>query len=73
MPDLGNNLFNGRSGRIRDIERAGVGEADASIAVSHTLKNEAQWLYPAAAGRLTVIYNGISFRNYDGRIDPASV
>ncbi|MBN2482847.1 MAG: glycosyltransferase family 4 protein [Candidatus Omnitrophica bacterium] len=69
----GNNFFNGNSERIRHHEWLGTYCADRVIAVSKSLKNEAQWMYHVPDGKIDVIYNGISYWNYDGWIDPAAV
>ncbi|MFA5087572.1 MAG: glycosyltransferase family 4 protein [Candidatus Omnitrophota bacterium] len=69
----GNNFFGGNSERIRGIEWHGTSCADRVIAVSKSLKNEVTWMYSVPDWKVDVIYNGISYRNYDGWIDPASV
>jgi len=69
----GNNFFGGNSERIRQIEWSGTYHADRVIAVSKTLKNETSWIYSLPDWKVDVIYNGISFQNYDGWIDPGAV
>jgi glycosyltransferase involved in cell wall biosynthesis len=69
----GNNFYGGSSERIRSIEWNGTYHADKVITVSGTLKNEVQWIYGLPDWKTDVIYNGISFRNYDGWISPGEV
>ncbi len=69
----GNNFFGGRSARVRDHERHGTFVADKVIAVSNALKNELMWMYNLPDWKVSVIFNGINFRNFDGWIDPAAV
>lgn len=69
----GNNFFGGRSSRIRDHERHGTYCADRVISVSNSLKKEIQWMYNVPDGKISVIYNGVNPRNYDGWIDPGGV
>jgi len=69
----GNQMYEGTSRRIRDIEWRGTYEADSVIAVSNSLKNEIQSLYSTPDDKLNVIYNGICYWNFDGWIDPAAV
>lgn len=69
----GNNFFGGNSAKVRDHERHGTYMADKVIAVSKTLKNEVMWMYNLPDWKVSAIYNGINYRNYDGWIDPASV
>ncbi|MFH1995900.1 MAG: glycosyltransferase family 4 protein [Candidatus Omnitrophota bacterium] len=69
----GNNFFAGNSARIRDHERHGTFCADKVIAVSKTLKNEVTWMYNLPDWKMNVVYNGVSYHNFDGWIDPAAV
>ena len=69
----GNNFYGGRSARIRDHERHGTFCADRVIAVSGALKNEIMWMYNLPDWKVGVIFNGVSFGNYDGGIDPGGV
>lgn len=69
----GNNFFDGNSGRIRDHERHGTYCADSVISVSNALKNEIMWMYNLPDNKVSVIYNGINYRNYDGWIDAGAV
>jgi glycosyltransferase involved in cell wall biosynthesis len=69
----GNNFFGGRSARVRDHERHGTFVADKVIAVSNALKNELMWMYNLPDWKVSVVFNGINFRNFDGWIDPGAV
>jgi glycosyltransferase involved in cell wall biosynthesis len=69
----GNNFYGGRSGRIREMERAGTYWADGVIAVSHALRKEIKWMYEVPEWKLSVIYNGVNLRHFDGWIDPGTI
>jgi glycogen synthase len=69
----GNNFYGGRSQRIMDHERNGTYCADRVIAVSNALKGEVQWIYNVPDWKASVIYNGISYEQFNGFIDPAGV
>jgi len=69
----GNNFFGGNSARIRDHERHGTYCADEVIVVSNALKGEIMWMYNVPDWKISAIYNGINYRNYDGWIDPGAV
>lgn len=69
----GNNFYGGTSERVRGIEWSGTYNADKVITVSGALKNEVQWIYSLPWWKVNVIYNGISYRNYDGWISPGDV
>jgi len=69
----GNNFYNGRSARIRDHERHGTYCADRVITVSHTLKREVMWMYNTPDSKVSVVYNGVSYKNYDSDIDPGAI
>jgi glycosyltransferase involved in cell wall biosynthesis len=69
----GNDFYGGRSGRIREMERAATYWADRVIAVSHALRNEIQWMYEAPEWKVSVIYNGVNLRHFEGWIDPGTV
>lgn len=69
----GNNFFGGNSERIRQIEWHGTYCADHVIAVSRALKEELKWIYNVPEDKIDVIYNGITYFNYDGWIDPGAV
>ncbi len=69
----GNNFYGGNSERIRHFEWLGCYKADHVIAVSKTLKDEVCWMYSVPDWKVDVIYNGVSYWNYDGWIDCATV
>jgi len=69
----GNNFYGGNSARVRDHERHGTYCADKVVAVSNALKGELMWMYNLPDWKVSVIYNGINYRNFDGWIDPAAV
>lgn len=69
----GNNFFGGNSERIRHIEWEACYEADSVIAVSHSLKNEVQWIYSTPEDKVNVVYNGIDYHQFDGWVEPAGV
>lgn len=69
----GNNFYGGRSQRIMDHERHGTYCADRVITVSWTLKGEVQWIYNVPDWKACMVYNGISYRAFDGWLDPAGV
>jgi glycogen synthase len=69
----GNNFYGGRSQRIMDHERHGTYCADRVITVSNALKSEIQWIYNVPDWKASVIYNGISYEQFNGFIDPGAV
>jgi glycogen synthase len=69
----GNNFYGGQSAKVRHIEWYGTYCADHVIAVSQALKNEVMWIYSVPDWKIDAIYNGISYWNYDGWIDPSNV
>lgn len=69
----GNHFYNGQSERVRCQERAGSQWADRVITVSRALQREVQWMYEVPEWKVSVIYNGVNVRNYDGWIEPAAV
>jgi glycogen synthase len=69
----GNHFYNGQSERVRFQERAGCQWAHRVIAVSRALQREVEWMYEVPDGKISVVYNGVNVRNYDGWIEPAVV
>jgi glycosyltransferase involved in cell wall biosynthesis len=69
----GNCFYNGRSARIRFEERAAAYWADRIIAVSHSLKKEIMWMYEAPDWKISVLYNGVNPRLFEGWLDPGTV
>jgi glycogen synthase len=43
------------------------------IAVSRALQREVEWMYEVPEGKISVIYNGVNVRNFDGWIEPAAI
>jgi glycosyltransferase involved in cell wall biosynthesis len=68
----GNQLFEGLSRRIREIEWEGAYVAERVICVSGALLREVQQLYSVPGDKMHVIYNGIDVRRFDARIDARS-
>ncbi len=69
----GNRFLEGRSGHVRDQERAATYWADRVISVSHSLKKEVMWMYEAPEWKISTIYNGVNAHDYDGWIHPGEV
>jgi glycogen synthase len=69
----GNRFYNGQSERVRNQERAGCQSAQRVIAVSRALQREVEWMYEVPEGKISVVYNGVNVRNFDGWIEPAAV
>ena len=69
----GNNFYDGPSKRIMDHERNGTYCADKVITVSHLLKNEIQWIYNVPDCKAHMVYNGISYNDFNGFVDSGDV
>jgi glycogen synthase len=69
----GNNFYGGRSQRIMDHERHGTYSADRVITVSNALKGEVGWIYNVPDWKASVIYNGISYDQFNGFLDPGAI
>ena len=69
----GNNFYGGRSGDIREIERAGTYCADRVIAVSQALRNEIMWMYELPDWKVSVAYNAVNLHHFDGWVAPDGV
>lgn len=69
----GNVFHDGYAQWIRDTEAAGCHNANSVIAVSHFLADEVRRIYGVPGDKIHVLPNGVSFRAYDGFIDPAAV
>ena len=69
----GNNFYGGRSGDIREIERAGTYCADRVIAVSQALRNEIMWMYELPDWKVSVVYNAVNLHHFDGWVAPDGV
>ncbi|MBU0717640.1 MAG: glycosyltransferase, partial [Planctomycetes bacterium] len=68
----GNQLQEGVSRRIREIEWEGTYIAEEVICVSGMLQNEVQRLYATPGDKMHVIYNGIDVKRFDARINTRS-
>lgn len=69
----GNQLYDGQARWIRDTEAAGCFSARSVIAVSGFLASELQRFYAVPDTKIHVVPNGVSYRQFDGFIDPATV
>jgi len=69
----GNRFCKGQSERVHYQERAGSQWADRVITVSRALQREVEWMYEVPESKISVIYNGVNVRNYDGWIEPAVI
>lgn len=69
----GNRFCQGQSDRVRYQERAGTQWADRVITVSRALQSEVQWMYEVPDWKISVVYNGVNVRNFDGWIEPAAI
>ena len=69
----GNNFYGGRSQRIMDHERNGTFCADKVITVSNALKSEVRWIYNIPDWKASTVYNGISYDQFNGFLDPGGV
>ncbi len=65
----GNQLWEGDSRRIREIEWEGTYIADRVICVSGAFRREIQDLYSVPGDKLHVIYNGVDVRRFDTRVN----
>ncbi|MBW7905319.1 MAG: glycosyltransferase family 4 protein [Phycisphaerae bacterium] len=69
----GNQLCNGQSARIREIEWEGTYVADRVICVSGALRDEVAWLYSLPADRSLVIHNGVDVHRFDDHVSRKTV
>jgi len=69
----GNNFFGGNSQRVSSIEWKGTYTSDRVIAVSNSLKSEVEWIYGTPNWKVNSVYNGVSYHNFDGWVDPGTV
>jgi glycosyltransferase involved in cell wall biosynthesis len=65
----GNQLHEGDSRHIRDIEWEGSYVAQRVICVSDALRREVQSIYSTPADKMHVIYNGVDVHRFDGPVD----
>lgn len=68
----GNQLFEGPSRRVREIEWEGAYLAERVICVSGALRKEIQGLYDVPTDKTNVIYNGVDVRRFDARVSTRS-
>lgn len=69
----GNQLCDGLSRRIREIEQQGTQVADRVICVSGVLAGEVRQIYGTPAEKISVLYNGIDVRRFDADVDSRAV
>ncbi|HUU98719.1 MAG TPA: glycosyltransferase family 4 protein [Phycisphaerae bacterium] len=69
----GNQLVNGDSRRIRDVEWEGTYVANRVICVSRALREEVWRLYSVPEQKTHVIYNGVDFHRFDLPINTSQV
>jgi glycosyltransferase involved in cell wall biosynthesis len=65
----GNQLADGDSRRVREIEWEGTYVADRVISVSRALQAEARLLYGVPEEKVTSIYNGVDVSRFDGEFE----
>ncbi|MEX2093085.1 MAG: glycosyltransferase family 4 protein [Pirellulales bacterium] len=68
----GNHFHNGKSERVREIEREAAYCADRTITVSGALADEVKWQYGVPDWKLRTVPNGVNCRHFDGSIDVAA-
>jgi|GEM_PF-2418165 len=68
----GNQLWEGPSRRIREIEWEGAYVAECVICVSKSLQKEVQGLYSVPADKMDAIYNGVDVKRFDTKINGGS-
>jgi glycosyltransferase involved in cell wall biosynthesis len=69
----GNQLINGQSQQVREIEWEGTCVADRIICVSKALQREVQWLHSVRPDKTRAIYNGVDVRRFDATVDEQAV
>lgn len=69
----GNEMRDGLSRQIRDIEFRATDLADRVICVSRALADELEAIYKAPPEKISVLYNGVDVRRFDAEVDPSSV
>ena len=65
----GNQLLEGMSRQIRDIEWEGMYIADRIICVSGILRREVHELYSVPPDKMDVVYNGVDVDRFDNRVN----
>jgi len=66
----GNQLFDGQSRTIRDVEWEGTHVADRVICVSRALRDEVCRLYSVRDDKVSAVYNAVDVRRFDTHDDP---
>jgi glycosyltransferase involved in cell wall biosynthesis len=66
--DIGSN-----SQKIIQLEKEGALYADGVIALSNTVKSELVTIYGIPESKIHIVYNGISFLEFDGFINPEEI
>lgn len=69
----GNEMRNGMSRRIRDIEWQGTDIARQVICVSTALADEVRRIYSVPSEKISVLYNGVDVRRFDAQVDPSTI
>lgn len=69
----GNVFYEGFARWVRDAEAAGCHNANVVIAVSHFLADELRRIYHVPNEKIHIVHNGVSYRAFDGYINPAEV
>ena len=69
----GNEMREGMSRQIRDIEFRATQLADRVICVSRALADEVEAIYQAPPDKVSVLYNGVDVRRFDTQVDAPSV
>ena len=68
----GNQLFEGQSRRVREVEWQGGYVAQQVICVSGALQREVQGLYGVPGDKMHVVYNGVDVRRFDAEVDTSA-
>jgi glycosyltransferase involved in cell wall biosynthesis len=69
----GNEMRNGLSRTIRDIEWLGTDVADRVICVSGALAEEVRRIYSATPEKISVLYNGVDVHRFDAEVDSSNI
>ncbi len=69
----GNRFCDGRSSRIRYVERAATYWADRVITVSESMCHELAWMYEVPRWKMRTVYNGVDLHRFNGWVAPAQV
>jgi glycosyltransferase involved in cell wall biosynthesis len=69
----GNRFYAGNAVRVQEHERYGTHVADKVITVSNQLRDEIRWLYNVPDSKSKVIYNGVTTKQFDNKIDAGEI